>query len=100
MSLLAIVLFYVLVFVQAVPLVKRIVVSPQITSPTASTTWNVGDKVTVTWFVSFPMPPLVLMQLANWRRTCVFTGTHRASRRQATLPASSYSVTRRVAARI
>ncbi|KAH9045017.1 hypothetical protein EDB84DRAFT_1469420 [Lactarius hengduanensis] len=36
MSLLTFVLFYVLVFVQAVPLVKRIVVSPQITSPSAS----------------------------------------------------------------
>ncbi|KAH9045019.1 hypothetical protein EDB84DRAFT_1469441 [Lactarius hengduanensis] len=41
MSLLTFVLFYVLVF--------RIVVSPQITSPSASTTWNAGDKVTVTW---------------------------------------------------
>ncbi|KAH9167473.1 hypothetical protein EDB89DRAFT_122596 [Lactarius sanguifluus] len=42
-------LFYVLVFVHAVPFVKRIVVSPQITYPKASTTWNQGDKVTVTW---------------------------------------------------
>ncbi|KAI9443496.1 hypothetical protein H4582DRAFT_2072524 [Lactarius indigo] len=44
MSLLTFVLFYVLVFVQAVPLVKRIVVSPQITSPTG------------------------IHDLANWRR--------------------------------
>ncbi|KAH8994345.1 hypothetical protein EDB86DRAFT_1268906 [Lactarius hatsudake] len=57
MSLLTFVLFYVLVFVQAVPLVKRIVVSPQITSPSASTTWNVGDKVTVTWETSSIPPP-------------------------------------------
>ncbi|KAH9080214.1 hypothetical protein EDB83DRAFT_2513120 [Lactarius deliciosus] len=57
MSLLTFVLFYFLVFVQAVPLVKRIVVSPQITSPSASTTWNVGDKVTVTWETSsIPSP--------------------------------------------
>ncbi|KAH9000442.1 hypothetical protein EDB92DRAFT_1763897, partial [Lactarius akahatsu] len=32
--------------------VKRIVVSPQITCPKASTTWNEGDKVTVTWDTS------------------------------------------------
>ncbi|KAH9011655.1 hypothetical protein EDB85DRAFT_1101789 [Lactarius pseudohatsudake] len=57
MSLLTFVLFYVLVFVQAVPLVKRIVVSPQITSPSASTTWNAGDKVTVTWETSSIPPP-------------------------------------------
>ncbi|KAI9429361.1 hypothetical protein H4582DRAFT_1774995, partial [Lactarius indigo] len=36
--------------------VKRIVVSPQITYPKASTTWNVGDKVTVTWDTS-GIPP-------------------------------------------
>ncbi|KAH8989058.1 hypothetical protein EDB92DRAFT_892421 [Lactarius akahatsu] len=42
----------------AVPLVKCIVVvSPQITSPSASTTWNVGDKVTVTWETSSIPPP-------------------------------------------
>src|SRR6266702_4753576 len=58
MSLLTFIFFYVLVFVQAVPLVKRIVVSPQITSPTASTTWNVGDKVTVTWCVQLSQPYL------------------------------------------
>ncbi|ETW81827.1 hypothetical protein HETIRDRAFT_247666, partial [Heterobasidion irregulare TC 32-1] len=29
-----------------------IVVSPPITSPTASTVWNVGDKVLVTWDTS------------------------------------------------
>ncbi|KAH9027207.1 hypothetical protein EDB84DRAFT_315031 [Lactarius hengduanensis] len=45
-------LFYVLVFVHAIPFVKRIVVSPQITYPKASTTWNAGDKVTVTWDTS------------------------------------------------
>ncbi|KAH9168437.1 hypothetical protein EDB89DRAFT_2099733, partial [Lactarius sanguifluus] len=38
-------------------LVKRIVVSPHITSPSASTTWNVGDKVTVTWDTSSIPPP-------------------------------------------
>ncbi|KAI9465051.1 hypothetical protein BJY52DRAFT_1090188, partial [Lactarius psammicola] len=38
-------------------LVKRIVVSPHITNPTVSTTWNVGDKVSVTWDTSsIPQP--------------------------------------------
>ncbi|TFY80914.1 hypothetical protein EWM64_g3099 [Hericium alpestre] len=36
-------------FVHAAPLVKRIVVDPQITTPTASTVWTVGSSVTVTW---------------------------------------------------
>ncbi|KAI0322415.1 hypothetical protein OF83DRAFT_1049444 [Amylostereum chailletii] len=31
-------------------MVKRIVVSPKITSPDASTVWSVGDKVLVTWY--------------------------------------------------
>ncbi|TFY71067.1 hypothetical protein EVG20_g1926 [Dentipellis fragilis] len=39
-------------FAHAAPLVKRIVVDPPITSPTASTVWTVGDKVNVTWDAS------------------------------------------------
>ncbi|KAI9458134.1 hypothetical protein BJY52DRAFT_436966 [Lactarius psammicola] len=55
--LLTFILFYGLVFVRAIPFVKRIVVSPQITCPKASTTWNVGDKAIVTWDTSgIPQP--------------------------------------------
>ncbi|KAF8262556.1 hypothetical protein EI94DRAFT_1601674 [Lactarius quietus] len=57
MSLLTFVLFYTLVFVRALPLVKRIVVSPPITSPTTSTIWTVGNQVTVTWDTSSIPPP-------------------------------------------
>ncbi|KAA1469741.1 hypothetical protein DENSPDRAFT_640884 [Dentipellis sp. KUC8613] len=39
-------------FAHAAPFVKRIVVDPPITSPTASTVWTVGDKVNVTWDAS------------------------------------------------
>ena len=35
----------------AVQLTGRDVVAPPITSPNASTTWNVGETVTVTWCV-------------------------------------------------
>ncbi|KAI0061492.1 hypothetical protein BV25DRAFT_1826628 [Artomyces pyxidatus] len=52
MSLFTIFFIYLVAFVHAAPLVKRIVVSPHITSPSASTVWNVGDKVTVTWDTS------------------------------------------------
>lgn len=51
MSLFTIFFLYILALAHAAPLVKRIVVSPPITSPTASTVWNVGDKVLVTWSV-------------------------------------------------
>ncbi|KAN0127312.1 hypothetical protein V8E53_014563 [Lactarius tabidus] len=57
MSLLTFVFFYVLTFVHALPLAKRIVVSPQITSPTATTIWTVGNQVTVTWDTSNIPPP-------------------------------------------
>ena len=90
MSLLTFVLFYVLAIVHAVPLVKRIVVSPQITSPTASTVWTVGNQVTVTWCVQ-PSLPLPGVPLCGWLIGDL--GTPRASRRQTTLLVSSYSVT-------
>lgn len=48
-------LFFLLAAVHAVPLQwsleKRDVISPPVTSPDASTTWNVGETVTVTWYV-------------------------------------------------
>ncbi|KAK0464409.1 uncharacterized protein EV420DRAFT_1040246 [Desarmillaria tabescens] len=37
------------VFVHALPLISRDVISPPITSPTAGTIWTVGQTVTVTW---------------------------------------------------
>ena len=57
MYFLTIVLFCLLALAQAVPVVKRIVISPQITTPNASTIWNVGNTVTVTWCVPlFALP--------------------------------------------
>lgn len=35
----------------ALPLVRRDIVDPPITSPTANTVWHVGQTETVTWFV-------------------------------------------------
>lgn len=71
MFLLAFVLFYVLLFVRAVPLVKRIVVSPHITSPNASTTWNVGDVVTVTWCEQLSLPYPTLSLSCGVLRACI-----------------------------
>ena len=49
-------LFFLLAAVHAIPLhrslEKRDVIDPPITSPDASTTWNVGETVTVTWYVA------------------------------------------------
>ncbi|KAI0044103.1 hypothetical protein FA95DRAFT_1562597 [Auriscalpium vulgare] len=56
MSLLTIFMLYILAFAHAIPLAKRDVIDPHITSPTAQTIWNVGDKVTVTWDTS-EIPP-------------------------------------------
>ncbi|KAH9841832.1 uncharacterized protein C8Q71DRAFT_739006 [Rhodofomes roseus] len=53
-------LFFLLAAVHAVPLRRdvheRDVISPPITSPDASTVWNVGETVTVTWNLS-ALPP-------------------------------------------
>jgi hypothetical protein len=37
--------------VRALPTLKRIVVSPQITKPGAGTTWTPGETDLVTWYV-------------------------------------------------
>ncbi|KZT64924.1 hypothetical protein DAEQUDRAFT_677692 [Daedalea quercina L-15889] len=53
-------LFFLLAAAHAIPLRRaleeRDVISPLITSPDASTVWNVGDTVTVTWNMS-ALPP-------------------------------------------
>jgi len=39
--------------VHAIPLVKRIVIDPHITSPSAGTVWTPGNTEVVTWYVDF-----------------------------------------------
>jgi len=44
---------FALQLVHALPIVKRIVVSPQVTSPSAGTVWTPGNTEVVTWYVDF-----------------------------------------------
>ena len=55
MFLLTSVVLYAIVLhvVHALPLEKRIVINPQITSPNAGTVWTPGKTELVTWYVGF-----------------------------------------------
>ena len=66
MFLLTSVVLYAIVLhvVHALPLEKRIVINPQITSPNAGTVWTPGKTELVTWYVGF-CDHLVVHGLAN-----------------------------------